>query len=107
MQTQELQNRKSNWPSPDDKAIFVLFGRPSIDGVAPDSKGFHQGELLVGKVVTLVELSGGQKETGSHPSVGVDSQNLEVFTAIAVSFFARKALLTIDIGLHATPVAGF
>ena len=53
-----------------------------------------------------MKLARGQAELLAHPAVGMHAEHFDVGAAVRFSTAAGDALLTIDIRLHRTPIAG-
>src|SRR2546423_1641869 len=53
-----------------------------------------------------MQLAGGNNELATHPTVSMHAEYLQILTAIAVTFPARKAVLAIHVRLNGTAAAG-
>jgi hypothetical protein len=74
--------------------------------MAADRQGFHQGQLVKGKLAGRMQLAGGQHEPLAKPTVHHHAQDFQLLAAIAVAAPARITALAIHVGLHRTALAG-
>ena len=82
-QFEEFQTREADGTRADDEHGFAGFGIASLHGVVADGEGLDEGELIVTKVVSGVELAGGHDEGAlAQSAVVVDADDLHARAAV-------------------------
>ncbi len=104
---EELKAGETDGAGTDDEDGFAGLRVAAFDSVEADSEGFNEGEFVVRKVVSRVELAGGNDPVCLTKSTGaVNADDLDAGAAIGGSFLGGAGIGIVDVGFKGAFVAG-
>ena len=105
-QAVEFERGQTDRPRPDDQSMFSCFRVAPIGCMATNGKGLDQGELFEAQFVGRVKFVSPDDRTFAQPAIHHDSEDLEVFAAVSLTFGAGMAFPAIQVGFDRATIPG-